>query len=304
MGSKSKIAWTQASWNYLRGCSKVSAGCQSCYAERFAARFSGPGQIMEGLTKNGHWTGDVRFVEAHFLDPVRWTKPRKIFVNSQSDTFHEMVSDDTITRAFAVAAICPDHIFQFLTKRAKRMAEWFKWSGRALEVKEAAEKLVAELPKGIKRELPKFHWPLPNVWMGVTTEDQKTADERIPYLLEVPAVVRWLSVEPMVGPIVLKAPELGEWPSAILYHIANGEEWDDWKYWTARMRGVQWIVVGGESGPGRRPMNENWVRVLRDQLPGTGVAFFLKQRVGDDGKKIEMPELDGKVWAEYPRIFG
>lgn len=202
MASKTNIEWTATyhedgtvtkgfNWNFLRGCSRVSEGCRNCYAERQAARFAGEGQPYEGLVRSTpggpKWTGEVVFYEHILLEPLKRKTPTKYFVNSMSDLFHENVTDEMLDKAFAVMALTPQHTYQILTKRPERMRQWFetcKW-------------------KNPRIELP-YAWPLTNVWFGVSVEDQKTADERIPLLLETPAAVRWVSAEPLLGPIDIR----------------------------------------------------------------------------------------------------
>jgi protein gp37 len=323
LGDKTKIEWTDASWNPIRGCSRVSEGCRNCYAERIAARFSGPGQAYEGVAEMRRscgtpgqavhgakevprWTGKVRFIEEHLEDPLHWKKPRRIFVNSMSDLFHEKILDKWIHLIFGVMAACPQHIFQILTKRPLRMREW------AREVENRVPKAGCNpwlvdwpSPTGEPRT---GKWPLPNVWLGVSVEDQKTADERIPLLLQTPAAVRWISYEPALGPV------------------------DLWKYTYSDVKMkehslLDWVVCGGESGPGARPMHPDWARSVRDQCAAAGVPFFFKQwgawiSVGQGfcsgkdfrktnskrdgafhrvGKKAAGRLLDGREWNEYPR---
>ena len=189
VASKTDIEWTDFSWNVLRGCSRISEGCRNCYAEVVANRFKEPGLPYEGLiTKTGQWNGQVRVIEKLMDQPLRWRKPRRIFVNSMSDIFHENVDDYTIRRIFDVMAQAKQHTFQILTKRVERMHQLLSLWDQV----------------GITGE--HFHGhPLKNVWLGVSAEDQATADERIPLLLQTPAVVRWLSIEPLLGPVDLTA---------------------------------------------------------------------------------------------------
>src|SRR3990167_3694397 len=247
MGNRSAIEWTSATWNPIRGCSRVSEGCRNCYAERIAARFSGPGKPYEGLAKIGRvimtdgqrthttafrWTGEGRLIEEALTLPLRWKSPRRIFVNSMSDLFHERVPDEWIDRIFAVMALCPQHAFQALTKRPERMREWFDNTGRD------GVAVTAKYPEfeAFKRvSLAETMWPLPNVWLGVSVEDQTTADERIPLLMQTPAAVRWVSYEPALGPVDFNN-----------YLPPDLNAFTDWK-------GLDWIVAGGESGPGARP---------------------------------------------------
>lgn len=195
-----EISWTDRTWNPIRGCSRVSEGCRFCYAEGVAYRFSGPGQPYEGLARkvNGRaaWTGKVRLVESALTEPLSWRKPARIFVNSMSDLFHEHVSDEFIAAVFGVMAAAPQHTFQVLTKRAERMREVV--SALSVElVRECTLKLTGRMIRG------DWMLPLPNVWLGVSCEDQQRADERIPLLLQTPAVVRFVSCEPLLGPIDL-----------------------------------------------------------------------------------------------------
>lgn len=288
MSDKSAIEWTDATWNPVRGCSRVSEGCRNCYAERVAARFSGPGMAYEGLAimRNGEprWTGKVAVVEKHMNDPLRWKTPRRVFVNSMSDLFHESLSDHDILRVFKIMNEARRHTFQILTKRPHAM---FKF----------VTSVLAPWP------------PLPNVWLGVSAEDQDTADFRIPALLATPAAVRFVSAEPLLGPISFRAEW---WPRAS----------------PARL---DWMIVGGESGPNARPMHPQWVRSLRDQSAGAGVAFFFKQwgehvhvdaltdmqasnidravnLAGNSreyfriGKKAAGRVLDERTWDEFPVV--
>jgi len=270
MSDKTKIEWTDATWNPLRGCSRVSEGCRNCYAERVAARFSGPGLPYEGLTTPaGNWNGKVKLVEDHLTDPLKWKKPRKIFVNSMSDLFHESVPFDWIDRIFAVMREARHHTFQVLTKRPERMAEYVGaerkrviWN-RLLDVSGAAPL-----------------WPLPNVWLGVSVEDQPSADKRIQELLRCHAAVRWLSVEPMLGPVDLWVD--GLWCKACPHCEESGHHCPETGAWECRACdgtqksnevAIDWVVCGG----GERPMHPDWVRSLRDQCVNAGVPFFFKQ---------------------------
>lgn len=293
MGEHTTIQWTESTWNPIRGCSRVSTGCEHCYAESVAARFSGPGLPYEGLIQIGkqgpRWNGKVRFVDEHLADPLRWGKRRRIFVNSMSDLFHDGVSDEQISAIFGVMASASRHTFQVLTKRPERMREWVK--GRTLrDVEDAAsDALEAGRARGHARVWPSagHGWPLPNVHLGVSVENQEAANARIPLLLETPAAVRWVSAEPLLGPVRLSA-------------IARNTG------------GLDWVVVGGESGAAARPMSAAWARSLRDQCVAAGVPFFFKQwgeyaprpDADDDlvhiGKKAAGREIDGRTWDEMP----
>lgn len=305
MGDSTGIEWTDATWNPVRGCSRVSEGCRNCYAERTAARFSGPGQPYEGLAERRgkgtglpRWTGEVRLVPDHLADPLRWRKPRRIFVNSMSDLFHERLSNEAIAAVFGVMAAAPQHTFQILTKRARRMREWFTWAGRLNldELREFAYRAVNGDSDAV-RVARGTTWPLPNVWLGVSTEDQETYVERVRDLHFVPAAVHFISAEPLLGAIDMRANEINP-------------AWLDW------------VIAGCESGPRARPCDVAWLRSLRDQCASAGVAYFLKQAMytfGDEhsGERdavtggpdshdkrsglIGAPCLDGVQHLEFPR---
>lgn len=273
------IEWTDATWNPIRGCSRVSEGCRHCYAERVAARFSGPGQPYEGLanmTKVGpQWTGKIRLVPEKLEQPLHWRKPRMVFVNSMADLFHEDVPEDFIDQVFAVMALTPRHTYQVLTKRPERMRDYMRgrdWSDAANEVH---DRLIRRLdsPLFLQGEVVP---PLLNIWLGVSSEDQATADERTPLLLETPAAVRWVSAEPLLGPIDFWGIPT-DWPESSL----------------------RWVVVGGESGPGYRPMKIEWLESIVDECKQTNVPVFVKQDSGPrPGKQGRIPD---DLWIkEYP----
>ena len=282
--NKTKIEWTDSTWNPIRGCSRVSEGCRNCYAEKVAYRFSGSGQAYEGLvqvrktvtypegTRIPQWNGQVQFVAKHLLDPLKWKEPRRIFVNSMSDLFHENVSDEWIDLIFGVMAHSPQHTFQILTKRPERMMAWASAKDRVVTVYDAlvdsniaddrkADELICRGQDRILKPHPEYgysfdcRWPLPNVWLGVSVENQAAADERIPLLLQTPAAVRFISAEPLLGPVEISSHR---YPAL----------------WTTKLG---WVIVGGESGPGARPMHPDWARSLRDQCQAAGVPFFFKQ---------------------------
>ena len=236
MGLNSAIEWTQATWNPVTGCSKVSPGCAHCYAERMARRLQAMGQP-------NYANGFEVTMHEHVLDaPLRWRQPRVIFVNSMSDLFHEHVSREFVTRGFQTMTSAPRHRFQVLTKRSERLVA-----------------LGAELP-----------WPV-NVWMGVSVENADYA-HRIDHLRETGAHVKFLSLEPLLGPL----------PALDLHDI-------------------DWVIVGGESGPGARPMDRAWVTDIRDQCLAAEVPFFFKQW-GGVNKKRAGRRLDGRTWDEMPHV--
>lgn len=318
MGDKTGIEWTGATWNPTRGCSRVSEGCRNCYAERVAGRFSGPGQPYEGLTRRtstgAKWTGVVRLVPEHLADPLRWRKPRRVFVNSMSDLFHESLSDSEIDQVFGVMAACrhlgrdatSGHTFQILTKRPGRMRKYLGLGRRDQWARWAVHYGGKYDPDRLYDSILAAKGPLPNVWLGVSAEDQATADERIPLLLETPAAVRFVSYEPALGPVDF-TPWLSErFGSAD--GLCGGETW-------SRSR-LDWIIAGSESGPGARPAELEWFRSVRDQCAAAGVAFFFKQWVGHHnadaramvlanpgatGSKVSLPILDGRQHVEWPR---
>lgn len=273
MADGSNIEWTDATWNPLRGCSRISPGCRFCYAERVASRFSGAGQPYDGLiheTTKG-WNGTVRFIRDVLEQPLRWKRPRRIFVNSMSDLFHDNVADEWIDEIFAVMALAPQHVFQVLTKRPERMLSYFRrldaaadsWRPNtatgAFNARDVLNFAHMHRKNGFGTPLPDA-WPLPNLWLGVSVENQATADERIPLLLQAPGAVRWLSCEPLLGPVDLGMPSR---------HAASANA-------PAPSR-IDWVVAGGESGPRARPMHPEWARSLRDQCTAEGVPFFYKQ---------------------------
>lgn len=261
--AETSISWCDATWNILRGCSRVSTGCEHCYAEAQAGRFSGPGQPYEGLvrkTTNGfRWTGKVQLIEKDLMIPLRWKKPRRIFVNSMSDLFHEDVPDDWIDQIFAIM-LQAEHTFQILTKRPERMARYVtRWLAPALT--------------------PQM---LEHIWLGVSVENQATAEARIPWLLKTPAIVRFISYEPALGPLDLYR---GGWN------------------WLERLRRptggytekLNWVIVGGESGPKARPCDVHWLCDVAKQCQSWGVPCWMKQdtsrRSGQQGR------IPDEVWA-------
>lgn len=277
MGDRSNIEWTDATWNPVTGCTKVSPGCDHCYAETLAERFRGtPGHYYE----QGF---DVVLRPDKLDQPLRWTKPRMVFVNSMSDLFHDEIPDEYIARVFAVMAAASRHTFQLLTKRHARM--------RALLNSYEFVELVRTTPL-VPGGDPNPHvpWPLPNLWLGVSTEDQKWADIRIPFLLATPAAVRWISAEPLLGPIDLDRPACDAHGRRKVVTDAHGREWcgfcaDDgfsgelsFGHWLNPLNGgLQWVVTGGESGRGARPLHPDWVRSMRDQCAAQEVPFLHKQ---------------------------
>lgn len=242
----SKIEWTDETWNPVLGCSKVSPGCQNCYAVTMSHRVESMGNPnYTGLTvkhPNGQrdWSGKVVCLEDRLAIPLKWKKPRRIFVNSMSDLFHEDVPESFIRAVFSVCASARQHKFQILTKRPERMRE-----------------ILDRIKYDMLAIRPGYGAKLPNVWLGTSVENQQTADERIPHLLQTPAAVRFLSCEPLLGPVDLR-------PSWLNPTRQNNNP-------------ISWVIVGGESGPKARPMHPDWARSLRDQCQAANVPFFFKQ---------------------------
>lgn len=279
MSTKTAIEWTEATWNPVTGCTKVSQGCKHCYAERDWSRLSRIG----GNVYTGRSFGDVMCHPERLGTPLRWKKSRRIFVNSMSDLFHEAIPDDFIVNVFDAMALAARHTFQVLTKRPERMIKLMP---------RLAERYTCRDGSG---------WPLTNVWLGVSVEDQETADARLPLLLQTPAAVRWVSAEPLLSEVDLRAIDLGElyWLDAFTgqVHIAH----DGGMPAAKDYRPLDWVVVGGESGPKARPTHPEWVRFLRDQCQAVGTPFFFKQW-GEwaPGQKYASAEWDGGAYVEAP----
>lgn len=293
MSDKSAIEWTDATWTVVTGCSKVSPGCAHCYAETLTERFAGsrntgwPGRFLPWTPDNA--AENVVLHPERMEWPLRWKSPRRIFVTSMGDLFHELVPDEFIDRVFAVMALSPQHTYQVLTKRPQRMRDYINasWGGtfeppeeRADIVNHAARELMFERQNAAGRTrvadelaLGDFRWPLPNVWLGTSVENQRWAEERIPFLLETPAAVRFLSCEPLLGPVRLRL--LGRVGAAI--DALTGDVSRNGEIYASAPGSIGWVIVGGESGPEARPMHSDWVRDLRDQSRATGVPFFFKQ---------------------------
>lgn len=260
MADGSHIEWTDATWQPITGCSVVSPGCTNCYAMRLAGTRLRHHWSRQGLTQDSKagpvWTGEVRINERWLEQPLRWRRPRRIFTCAHGDLFHEAVPDEWIDRVFAVMQRASRHTFQILTKRAKRMRDYTN----ALYPEADSEKWFARgfvSPLGSRRHASQS---FRNVWLGVSVEDQARADERIPELLATPAAVRFISAEPLLGPI-----DISPWIDPAIEHPLI----DDPR--------IVWVIVGGESGPGARPMHPDWARSLRDQCQAAGVAYFFKQ---------------------------
>ena len=284
MSDKTGIQWTDATWNPVSGCSKVSAGCKNCYAEHDWARLS-------KNPKSPYFGRDFTNVRCHperLNQPLKWTKPRKIFVNSMSDLFHEDVSDNFIASVFYRMILAPQHTFQVLTKRPARMIKFFEDAG-----------FYPVGPRGETGSRERLPW---NIHLGVSVENQETADERIPLLLDTPAAVRFLSVEPLLESVNLKkwlprkqanwqcmkcggfvggglqtCPHCGADKSYLCgSHVANKPAPGTFTGWINRQP-IDWVIVGGESGPNARPCNIGWIRAIVAQCHAARVPIFVKQ---------------------------
>ncbi|MEV5033642.1 phage Gp37/Gp68 family protein [Sphingobium sp. LMC3-1-1.1] len=294
MADRTRIEWTDATVNAINGCSVLSPGCTNCYAMRLAGTRLKHHPSRAGLTIDSKagpvWNGEVRLNEDQLLQPLRWAKPRRIFWNAHGDMFHPAVPDEWIDRCFAVMAMTPQHIHQVLTKRAERMRAYMERAcGRIadtiISMRRHRGERVITVPLDHVRPGASW-WPLPNVWLGVSVEDQARALTRIPDLLATPAAVRWLSCEPLLGPIYLT--DIADGGSTVL----DPECWGDCN--CSRLFGydpgcrraggdgtltrkIDWVVAGGESGPDARPMHPAWTRTLRDDCAQADVPFFFKQ---------------------------
>lgn len=253
-----KIEWTEETWNPTTGCDRVSPGCDHCYALTMAKRLKGMGAAKYQRDGDPKTSGPGFGITEHpdtLTAPMRWQKGRRVFVNSMSDLFHDGVSDEFIARVWAVMAATPQHTYQVLTKRHGRMRSLLSSTSFDLAVAEAWSRLGTTAGALDADHTPPY--PLPNVWVGVSVEDQKRADLRIPALLQTPAAVRFLSCEPLLGRVDL---------------ISAANKTRDWQ-----PGGLGWVIAGGESGPGARPMHPEWVRFLREQCGASDVPFFFKQ---------------------------
>jgi protein gp37 len=332
------IAWTDETWSPIRGCDDVSPGCRACYAKSIAARFSGPGEPYEGLAKFvdapgdgskrrrlAKWSGaGARFIAERLPDPLRWRRPRTVFVNSMSDVFHASLSNEEIAAIFGVMAAAPRHTFQVLTKRAERMAEWFAWiasnephyegepfsQGPLGRVRQHAQHYLDDKTAERIDGFALGSWPLSNVWLGVTAEDQQRADERIPILMATPAAVRWASCEPLLEQVSLHK-WLGRFCGCACAHGPEPEPCDDYMAGRKRCpnepRGLDLVVIGGErstSAGQARSMDLEWAyRLVRQCRDGGRTKAFVKQ-LGDDPQqrtwsRSRRPEASGGYWTSH-----
>lgn len=303
MADKTKIEWSDATWNVITGCSPVSPGCANCYAAQLAGTRLKNHPSRAGLTKcvNGKpvWTGEVRFNEEWLRQPLSWKKPRRIFVCAHGDLFHEAVKDEWLDQIFAVMAQASHHTFQILTKRPERMRCYLQalYFGRLREVE--------ELKEGF----------LQNVWIGVTVENQEQAEARIPLLLQAQAEKHFISVEPMLGPIRIDTIRTGIYTYVLPLDgecLQSKNEDNPVDTYRDKCPRIDWVICGGESGPNARPVHPDWVRSLRDQCKEARVPFFFKQwgewwpsldyteKMIRVGKTSAGRLLDGKEYLEVP----
>ncbi len=364
MSDKSAIEWLTgkdgtrgSTWNPIRArnletgaigwhCEHASEGCRNCYAEKTNRGFFQLGTRLPYVPL-ARAKVEIFLDEKTLLQPLHWKRPRKVFPCSMTDWAGRWVSDDWMDKLLAVAALCPQHTFLFLTKRADRLLEYLATDQvdqeeRQCAIGEQAFNLTGTLMSGepsCGEDFMYMEWPLPNVWIGVSIEDQKTADERIPKLIQMPAAVRFISAEPLLGPV-----DLSRW--IMPFEISRDENGSDLGS-ASGGSDIDWVIVGGESGPHSRPMHPDWARSLRDQCVAAGVSFFFKQwggwvpiatprmkaRIGttllihpdgrtapanwDDvmtsrgevwavervGKKAAGRLLEGREWNEYPELL-
>jgi protein gp37 len=301
MGDKSAIQWTDATWNPVTGCSKVSPGCAHCYAETVTAKYAGrKGFIAEHRPWTpGNAEHNVTLWPERLEQPLHWTKPRMVFVNSMSDLFHEQVPDEYICKVFDVMRACipgngpgNDHTFQVLTKRPERMRDIclrLRFNGEGSGRIWLADNVGDLDGYALMGGLPGCR-PMPNVWLGVSIENRRFVS-RADVLRKTPAAVRFVSAEPLLGPLVLDA------------HAGDERCWSNRDPFLPELdlAGIDWLIVGGESGSGHRPMRERWVRDLRDECRIYGTAFFFKQWGGRTPKSGGR-ELDGRTWDEMPAV--
>jgi len=268
MSTASKIEWTETTWNPVTGCDRISSGCDRCYALTLAKRLKAMGSQKYQADGDPRTSGPGFAVTVHedtVPEPLRWRKPRVVFVNSMSDLFHARVPDAFIASVFAVMAATPQHTYQVLTKRPRRMRALLASDAFCSQVGAA----VGALGLGTAADRAPLPWPAPNVWLGTSIENDDYT-WRADCLRQVPAAVRFLSLEPLLGPL----PSLS-------------------------LDGIGWVIAGGESGPGCRPLDLAWVRDIRDRCASQDAAFFFKQ-VGGPTPKAGGRQLDGRTWDEYP----
>ena len=316
-----KIEWADETWNPIVGCSKISAGCDNCYAEKqahrnfeclcglHAKRPDMKTDALDAYAEVMQWDSSVRMIESALEKPLRWKKPRRIFVCSMGDIFHESVPFEWVDKVMAVIALCPQHTFQILTKRADRMKEYFG------DIEDRTEKIANSvmyppfgvwnnpdlLYDGLFDEFRNYRLdPLPNLWLGVTAENQEMADKRIPLLLQTPAAVRFVSCEPLLGKVDLTdiTRKESNWEHHFTaLRLEDIEIEDDTDFNGAN---VGWVIVGCESGANRRPCKLEWVRSIVNQCSVAGVPVLVKQL--DIGGKVSKANRGMADWPEDLKI--
>ena len=292
-----KISWTDVTWSPLTGCTKVSPGCRNCYAETLDKRFHRDGPYVPWTVAAQRKAG-VSAIHLHperLAAPLHWKKPRRIFVNSMSDLFHEDVPDEFIDRVFAVMALAPQHVFQVLTKRPERMLSYLQGGARframnfamVLCVEAYQRSALSMLGDGLLIDVYGFvEWPLPNVWLGVSVENQRYADERLPLLAQCPAAVRFVSAEPLLGPV-----DLANWQPN-----NDSDACEEMDSIAIESQGIlDWVIIGGESGPHHRPMQVEWAQSIVEQCAKAKVPVWMKQDSGPrPGQQGRLPD---SLWA-------
>ena len=303
----SNIEWTDETWNPVIGCRHVAEGCRNCYAETMSKRLAAMGQkqYAEVINEQGKFNGKAIPQPQQLDKPLRWRKSRMIFVNSMSDLFHEDVPFEFIAAVYGVMAACPQHTFQVLTKRPERMLEFFEWVAKqpfAIESKQNYD--FVDGVNVVADELVKFNltvpglqkidydveppvWPLPNVWHGVSVANQKDADKNIPILLQVPSAVRFVSAEPLVGPVDLCVGKQGRGDNydtlggtVTKFHGSKARDRSECSTNVSVQSGypkLDWVIAGGESGPNARPCDVAWIRSIVQQCQAANVPVFVKQ---------------------------
>jgi protein gp37 len=284
-----KIEWAEETWNPVTGCTPISEACQNCYAKRMAKRLAG---------RCGYPKDEPFKVTLHpdkLEQPLKWKKPRRIFVCSMGDLFHEDVPVMNIIDCLSTMAEAHWHTFLILTKRPERMMD-------IITHPTVANDVWLQTSRGVNAE--PSPWPLPNIWLGVTAENQARADERIPILLQIPAAKRFVSVEPMLGPLDLTNIRFDKWTVMNLLEgcgITNRPGYMGQSLPNVHCNKIDWVICGSESGPNHRKTKIEWIRDLREQCISANVPFFLKQ-MEINGRMVKMPELDGKIWAQFPEV--
>ena len=312
------IEWTEQTWNPTTGCDRVSPGCDRCYALTMAKRLKGMGSAKYQTDGDPRTSGPGFGLAMHedvLAEPFRWKKPRRVFVNSMSDLFHAKVTDEFIAKTFAVMALTPQHTYQILSKRHGRMRSLLGGSDFEKLVDRALLTMpVASDPKRTGRSwpLPKPGWPLPNVHLGVSVEDQKRADLRIPALIDTPAAVRFLSMEPLIGPVDLCGPLVpGRGRPRLTYWLDGRPGFGDpvptgtgieMRPLTTGPR-LDWVIIGGESGPGARPMNPAWATQIVQECQHSNVPVFVKQLGAVWARENSASDTKGGKPADWPEAL-